>query len=278
MDDFSGVIEENLPREFVMQRHRPMLMPAAHVHGHVEILLPVGCTLTYLTQTGEGKALAGRISVLWGQIPHRVSKIEGNGEVLIANLPLSELLSWSMPEIFLARLFAGELVTAGSANAMDCDQFGRWVDDYQTNNRTLIDVCRMELQLRLRRQSVEGWQSNSEIRSTASRSQKHSVAVQRMIRFMAENYRRPLTIKEIASQGGISRGHAMAVFQRSLNTSINSYVTNLRLHHARAALANSNEKILNIAFDAGFGSLSRFYEVFVAETGQTPRAYRLAQR
>ena len=108
-----------------MQRHRPAPMPVAHVHGHVEILLPVGCTVTYLTQTGSVRALDGRISVLWGQIPHRVSAIDGDGEILIANLPLSELLSWSMPEVFLARLFAGELVTANSSHSMDTEQFGR---------------------------------------------------------------------------------------------------------------------------------------------------------
>jgi AraC-like DNA-binding protein len=39
-------------------------------------------------------------------------------------------------------------------------------------------------------------------------------------------------------------------------------------------LVNGDDKILNIALDSGFGSVSRFYEIFVRDTGITPRAYR----
>jgi AraC-like DNA-binding protein len=66
----------------------------------------------------------------------------------------------------------------------------------------------------------------------------------------------------------------MSLFQKTLETSINSYLTNLRLHHARTMLVNGDDKILNIALDSGFGSASRFYEIFVRDTGITPRAYR----
>jgi AraC-like DNA-binding protein len=48
----------------------------------------------------------------------------------------------------------------------------------------------------------------------------------------------------------------------------------LRLHHAKSALIDSGDKISNIAHDSGFGSLSRFYEVFSKETGISPSEYR----
>lgn len=274
MDGFSGVAEEKLPADFVMQRHRPQPMRTAHVHGHVEILLPLGCTLTYQTQMAHCLAPDGVISVLWGQIPHRVSHIEGDGEILIANLPLSNLLSWSMPEFFLAELFAGTLVVAKNADPLDPGLFARWCSDYVGSDKNLIDVARMELQLRLRRQSILGWKTTSGTMQATTPNTQQSVRVHKMIRFMAEHYRTPLTVKDIASHAGVSESHAMGMFQRMLNTSIKSYLTKLRLHHARAALTNGNDKILSIALDSGFGSLSRFYEVFVAETGQTPRAFR----
>ena len=53
-----------------------------------------------------------------------------------------------------------------------------------------------------------------------------------------------------------------------------SYLTKLRLYHAKSALVGSSDKILTIAMDSGFGSLSRFYEVFVKDTGQTPQNFR----
>ena len=43
---------KQFPEGFFMQRHEPEVMQDNHAHSHVEILLPVGCDLTYLTQMG----------------------------------------------------------------------------------------------------------------------------------------------------------------------------------------------------------------------------------
>ncbi|MDA9639483.1 helix-turn-helix transcriptional regulator [SAR116 cluster bacterium] len=94
---------------------------------------------------------------------------------------------------------------------------------------------------------------------------------------MSENYRLPTTVADIAAEAGISKGHAMTLFQKQMNTSMISYLNELRLRHAQSALANSNEKIVNIAFDAGFGSMSQFYEVFQRATGDSPQVWRNSQ-
>ena len=260
---------------FIMQRHKPEVMPDLHSHGHVEILLPVDCQLSYQTQLGLNIAPANHLCVLWGQIPHRVTKVVGDGEIMIANLPLAELLSWSMPEVFLAQLFAGQLVVSNEPEPLDPGHFGRWHADYCDADLNLIDVARMELQLRLRRQSIAGWHSgiSRPLEIVASRA-RTAARVQSMIRFIAENYKHPITVADVAAAAGVSKGHAMSLFQKTLETSINSYLTNLRLHHARTMLVNGDDKILNIALDSGFGSVSRFYEIFVRDTGITPRAYR----
>lgn len=99
-----------------------------------------------------------------------------------------------------------------------------------------------------------------------------------MIRYMAEHYTQNITIKDIAAAGGVSEGYAMGLFQKSLSMSITSYLTKLRLYHAKSALIETNEKILNIALDSGFGSLSRFYEVFNQDTATTPQSFRQAAR
>ena len=66
----------------------------------------------------------------------------------------------------------------------------------------------------------------------------------------------------------------MGAFKKSLGQSIVSYLNQLRLHHAKVALIDNNEKVITIALDSGFGSLSRFYEVFIADTGKTPQQFR----
>ena len=59
----------------------------------------------------------------------------------------------------------------------------------------------------------------------------------------------------------MKKSGASALFKSQMNISIIGYLTELRLYRAQSALANSDEKIVNIALDAGFGSMSQFYEI-----------------
>jgi transcriptional regulator GlxA family with amidase domain len=71
----------------------------------------------------------------------------------------------------------------------------------------------------------------------------------------------------------LKKSGASALFKSQTNISIIGYLTELRLYRAQSALANSDEKIVNIALDAGFGSMSQFYEIFHRATGLTPQKY-----
>ena len=66
----------------------------------------------------------------------------------------------------------------------------------------------------------------------------------------------------------------MGLFQKAIGMSMTAYLTKLRLYHAKSALVDGQEKIVTVAMDSGFGSVSRFYEVFAKETGQTPQSFR----
>ena len=278
-------LKEQFPDGFFFQRHRPLVMPENHSHGHVEVLMPIGCSLTYLTQSGHYIAQDGHLSVLWGNIPHRVSEIFGDGEIYIANLPLPELLSWSMPDSFLVALFSGKLITADKPDPLDQLQFQRWINDSASADKRLLDVARLELQLCLRRRSLAGWRIKDPLSKSFEQdpalspvSSRQSERVQSMIRYIAENYTQAISVDQITNASGLSKGHAIGVFKKMLGVNINHFLTQLRLHHAKSALADGDEKILTIALDAGFGSLSRFYEVFGSETGQTPQSWRRDQQ
>lgn len=53
-----------------------------------------------------------------------------------------------------------------------------------------------------------------------------------------------------------------------------AYADQLRLKEAKHLLADTNEKIIDIAYAVGFGSLSSFYSFFKKEVYLTPSAYR----
>jgi len=259
------------PEGYFMQRHKPVVMEKMHTHGHVEVLLPDGCELTYLTQTGTFKTHDQSLHILWGQIPHRVTKVKGDGNINIANLPLHEILSMQFPESFLSKLFTGQLIHAKQKDTMDISLFKKWISDYSSKNIQKISISKLELRCRLTRQMIDEWNYNER---HYSKPNKQTSKLQLMIKFLAENYSEPLNVKSVASAGGVSEGYAMSLFQKKLNKNITSYLNQLRLHHAKSALIDGNDKISNIAHDSGFGSLSRFYEVFLKETGLSPSQYR----
>ena len=259
------------PEGYFMQRHKPVVMEKMHTHGHVEVLLPDGCELTYLTQTGTFKTHDQSLHILWGQIPHRVTKVKGDGNINIANLPLHEILSMQFPESFLTKLFTGQLIHAKQKDTMDISLFKKWISDYSSKNIQKISISKLELRCRLTRQMIDEWSYNEK---HYSKPNKQTSKLQLMIKFLAENYSEPLNVKSVASAGGVSEGYAMSLFQKKLNKNITSYLNQLRLHHAKSALIDGNDKISNIAHDSGFGSLSRFYEVFLKETGLSPSQYR----
>ncbi|MFZ8961479.1 MAG: helix-turn-helix domain-containing protein [Flavobacteriaceae bacterium] len=259
------------PEGYFMQRHKPVVMEKMHTHGHVEVLLPDGCELTYLTQTGTFKTHDQSLHILWGQIPHRVTKVKGVGKIYIANLPLHEILSMQFPESFLSKLFTGQLIHARQKDTMDISLFKKWISDYSSKNIQKISISKLELRCRLTRQMIDEWNYNEK---HYSKPNKQTSKLQLMIKFLAENYSEPLNVKIIASAGGVSEGYAMSLFQKKLNKNITTYLNQLRLHHAKSALIDGNDKISNIAHDSGFGSLSRFYEVFLKETGLSPSEYR----
>lgn len=267
------------PDGFFMQKHKPLIMEKSHNHNHVEVMLPVGCSLDYATHAGQFRAPDGHLCLLWGQLPHRVIQVNGDGLIYIANLPLQELLALGLPDAVTEPLLTGELIAADSSKTSDQFHFDSWVSDYESANPAKMGLAHTELQCRLRRQSLDGWQKgrvDDEVRPF--QAPRHMHRVHNMIRYMAEHYTQSLTVADIAKAGGVSEGYAMGVFQKVLKLSITTYLTRLRLYHAKSALLESDEKILTIALDSGFGSLSRFYEVFTKDTGCTPQSFRRAAR
>ena len=70
----------------------------------------------------------------------------------------------------------------------------------------------------------------------------------------------------------------MTLFRRVTGISIKEHITRTRMSHAQMLLSTSNEKIVTIAMDSGFGSLSAFYEAFQSRSNQTPAAFRRQAR
>jgi AraC family cel operon transcriptional repressor len=85
-------------------------------------------------------------------------------------------------------------------------------------------------------------------------------------------------VSEFLRLCGRSREHVARTARQFLGVTPTRYVNSIRLAYARRQLEMGDQEILDIALDCGIGNLSHFYSLFRAETGMTPRAYRLSHR
>jgi len=99
-----------------------------------------------------------------------------------------------------------------------------------------------------------------------------------MAQFIAEHYTQSLRIEHIAKAVKLNPGYAMTAFRRIFGVTMTQYINQHRISHAQRLLATTDAKILNIALDCGFGSLSRFNDVFKRICGQSPKHYRNSLR
>lgn len=93
-------------------------------------------------------------------------------------------------------------------------------------------------------------------------------------RYLDENYREPITLDQLAARAGISKGYLCRAFKKQMGLSVVEYLTERRIQHAVQLLQDTDDKILSIALDSGFGDLCHFNRVFKKCNGLSPSAYR----
>lgn len=99
--------------------------------------------------------------------------------------------------------------------------------------------------------------------------------LKQVLDFIQREYAGPLSVDRAASACGCSASHFMRWFKQSTGSSFVNYLNEYRLSEAARLLRSTEEKILTIAQDVGFESLSNFNHQFKLRYGQTPREYRM---
>jgi AraC-like DNA-binding protein len=86
-----------------------------------------------------------------------------------------------------------------------------------------------------------------------------------------------LTLSGLAEATGLSRHHLSEVLNKHAGKNFYEFINAYRIADVCERLRqNSTEKVLDIAFEAGFSSKSTFNTIFKQFTGQTPTQYRSA--
>jgi AraC-like DNA-binding protein len=98
-------------------------------------------------------------------------------------------------------------------------------------------------------------------------------AVARALDLIRCSYREPLTLDDLAAAAGMERFAFAHAFRRAVGRSPHAELRAQRLAAAAGRLRTDRERVIDIAFGSGFGSLSSFNRSFRRVYGMSPSEY-----
>jgi AraC family transcriptional regulator, melibiose operon regulatory protein len=221
-----------------------------------------------------------QLFLFWAGVPHQlVSKTEDT-YIHWMTFPLAWLIKWHLSDGFIQPLLNGQpaIDSVPSYLSVDLAAFYRWHADLENGEETRKNILILELEARIRRLALAITMSSGNTKIGVSingtQSTEFSRKAERMALFLSENFTQECSPERTARVVGVHPNYAMSIFQRAFGISMVVYVTQLRVAMAQKLLVTSSMEILDIAFECGFGSASRFYSAFKTVTGTTPHRYR----
>ncbi len=94
------------------------------------------------------------------------------------------------------------------------------------------------------------------------------------LEYMMGNYKKNITVSELAGTTHLSKSYFMNCFKRSTGVSAVEYLIQLRINAACEMLSSTEKKVSDVAFECGYGNLSNFNRQFIKMTGYSPKEYR----
>lgn len=110
--------------------------------------------------------------------------------------------------------------------------------------------------------------------SAAEKTEKYDVFSKYIIEYIGENYMRSVTLSEIAKKINFSVSYLSKVFKENTGVGFNDYLQKIRVEEACRLLADTNSKVIDIAWTVGYNDISTFNSVFKKHLGITPSMFR----
>jgi AraC-like DNA-binding protein len=269
------------PYGFTCVRWNPTPMLRPDHHNEVELNLLESGWLVYLLAGRKVRIESGRLSAFWAAIPHQILEFGPHTEYFVATIPFAWFLQWRLPEDFVQPMLLGEVrcEPLPGRGRLDRDLFAQWETDLRKPQEGTKDIVLLEMKARLLRLTaalppLPAVDDKTHHRHPALQDGGLN-KVEQMACLIAQRYTEPLTVEEIGKAVSLHPNYAMSLFRKAFGTTLVDYLTHHRISHAQRLLATTDMKVVDVAFDSGFNSISRFNEAFRRGCGCSPREYRL---
>lgn len=98
--------------------------------------------------------------------------------------------------------------------------------------------------------------------------------VKQIHNYFMNNYQKQITLDEIAELINMSPSASSRFFKQQTGDSLMEYLNRIRFDYAKRMLKSKNLRIVEVAYECGFNSLSFFSRQFRKLEGCSPREYR----
>jgi AraC family transcriptional regulator len=109
-------------------------------------------------------------------------------------------------------------------------------------------------------------------RDRVSGTERRKIA--RALRHVEAHHREDCSLRVLADEAGMSIYRFLRLFKRMTSQTPRQYLMATRLRAAATRLLETPDKVLDIAFDVGFGDISHFNQSFAAAFGASPTQFR----
>ncbi|MEO0442335.1 MAG: AraC family transcriptional regulator [Pseudomonadota bacterium] len=100
------------------------------------------------------------------------------------------------------------------------------------------------------------------------------VILRKICEYVEENYRKNISLDELASLACMSKYHFSRLFEQSMGIAPHKYLMMYRIEKAKHLLISTTLNIEAIALDVGYESVNHFRNIFRRFVGVNPKTYR----
>jgi AraC-like DNA-binding protein/ligand-binding sensor protein len=208
--------------------------------------------LTELIETGDIE----QIQVLLNDILGNIYFSSGN-DIELIKMRMNELIA----------VISRRIIYLGSS----ADEVYDIVNDFQKSSARMSDVIEISYKLgQVLRKFVE--MMDQSIPPHASEAVKQS------LNYIHKNYRKQITLEEVADIVALSPTHFSKLFKGDMGIGFSAYINQLRLQKAKKLLEESELSLAEITQNVGYSNQQYFSRVFKEYNHMTPGQYRRRHR
>ncbi len=107
---------------------------------------------------------------------------------------------------------------------------------------------------------------------------KNSDSLKRVLEYITNNYMNEISVTALSKRFGYSEYYFMKLFKKYTGITLTEYVNNFRLNVAGKQLIDSDDAVVDIAYQVGFNNISYFNKQFKSVYNTTPKQFRIKER